>query len=63
MVRYATTAMSVEATNLFLLGLAYVLAGFCVLFMAYLGWRKLRRNRRRRRYLRPRSQQHRDTWG
>ncbi len=55
--------MSVEATNMVLFGFAYIVAAFCLLFMGYLGWRKLRRKHRRRRHVHARSHQHRDSWG
>jgi len=40
---------------------AYVLAALSLLFVGYLGWKKLLRRRHRHRHARLRSRQHRDT--
>jgi predicted ATPase len=55
--------MSIEDTQRFLAFVAYLMATLSLLLIGYLLLRKLRRHRRRHRQIRPRAQQHRDTWG
>lgn len=55
-------SMSAADTEWFFTFLAYLTAALTLVFMAYLGWRKIRRRHRHRR-LRNRSKQHRSTWG
>ena len=55
--------MSVNDTESFLTFVAYLVAALALFLVGHLGWRKLRRRRHRRRHIRARSQQRRDTWG
>ncbi len=56
--------MSEEDTEKFFMFLAYLMAALSMLLVGYLAWRRLRRRHRHHHHrVRPRSQQHRDTWG
>jgi hypothetical protein len=55
--------MSEEDTMRFFTFVAYLLAALSVFLMGYLAWRRVRRRRHRHHRVRPRWQQHRDTWG